>query len=492
MNGLKIILDEFVKDKNFFRKRKFKKIVKSNSNGNIIGNDLYRIFSFRKNKNISSKQNNELTNSNSSFMKKIKDNDTQFVKNLKIDFPISNLYTNISNDKKIRQTIDEDTKINQYRNGIEFKLPIINNNCIELVYEKNGKLNEDKQKNFENLTFERDLEKEIKNIKNEISIIKKEKEDNYKELNKIEKQIDNLNLDIMYLDNDFSKKEKRKIDSEFFVYEKKHKINENMISLKKMSEELKKKINDLENKILALRNNKNNIRNQLMEHYKELLYQGTETRQEGLSWIIRAIWNLKKDVPIEFFPNFLDLNSINYLFLVSKKLIEVNNKINDLEMYKKEFYNYIIQEDKKKVFATSISNKNSKRNNIKLKIKTNYENEHLMKKIDNLSPINKINSRLFSPKIQKLNLMKEEINNLNIEIKKLRIEEANRILKQFIENDYEKRYNVIIDVVLSALFGDINKENELNKYLRLKREFKNNLKKIRFFDIYNSFQDKNK
>ena len=115
-----------------------------------------------------------------------------------------------------------------------------------------------------------------------------------------------------------------------------------------------------------------------------------------------------------------------------------------------------------------------------------------MKKIDNLSPINKINSRLFSPKIQKLNLMKEEINNLNIEIKKLRIEEANRILKQFIENDYEKRYNVIIDVVLSALFGDINKENELNKYLRLKREFKNNLKKIRFFDIYNSFQDKNK
>ena len=265
-----------------------------------------------------------------------------------------------------------------------------------------------------------------------------------------------------------------------------------MVSLKKMSEELKKKINDLENKILALRNNKNNIRNQLMEHYKELLYQGTETRQEGLSWIIRAIWNLKKDVPIEFFPNFLDLNSINYLFLVSKKLIEVNNKINDLEMYKKEFYNYIIQEDKKKVFATSISNKNSKRNNIKLKIKTNYENEHLMKKIDNLSPMNKINSRLFSPKIQKLNLMKEEINNLNIEIKKLRIEEANRILKQFIENDYEKRYNVIIDVVLSALFGDINKENELNKYLRLKREFKNNLKKIRFFDIYNSFQDKNK
>ena len=73
MNGIKGNLEDFVKEKNFFRKRKFKKIVKSNSNGNIIGNDLYRIFSFRKNKNISSKQNNELTNSNSSFMKKIKE-----------------------------------------------------------------------------------------------------------------------------------------------------------------------------------------------------------------------------------------------------------------------------------------------------------------------------------------------------------------------------------------------------------------------------------
>ena len=491
MNGIKGNLEDFVKEKNFFRKRKFKKIVKSNSNGNIIGSNLYRIFSFSNNKNNSSIKKNELTNSISNIMNKIKDNDTQTVKNLKFEDPISNIYKTISNDKKIRQNIDEDTKINQQRIGIEYKLPIINNNHIELLFEKNGNLNEERQKNFEFLTFERNLEKEIKNIKNEISIIKKEKEDNYKKLNNIIKQIDDLNSELLYLDNE-SKKEKRKIESEFFIYEKKHKINENKIILKQNVEELKLKINDIENKILSLRNNKNDIRNQLMEHYKELLYQGTETRQEGLSWIIRAIWNLKKDVPIEFFLNFLDLDSINYLFIISKKIIEVNDKINDLEIYKKEFYNYIIQEDKKKVFATSLSNKYSKRNNIKLKIKSNYENEKIMKKIENLTPINKMHSGLFSPKIQKINMMKEEINNLNTEIKKLKIEEANRIIKEFIENDYEKRYNVIIDIVLSALFGEINKGNEINKYLRIKKEFKNNIRKIRFFDIFNSYQEKNK
>ena len=59
MNGVKNILEDFMKDKKFVRKRKFRKIVKSNSNGNIIGNDLYRIFSFRKNKNILSIKKNE-------------------------------------------------------------------------------------------------------------------------------------------------------------------------------------------------------------------------------------------------------------------------------------------------------------------------------------------------------------------------------------------------------------------------------------------------
>ena len=83
MNGIKGNLEDFVKEKNFFRKRKFKKIVKSNSNGNIIGSNLYRIFSFSNNKNNSSIKKNELTNSISNIMNKIKDNDTQTVKNLK-------------------------------------------------------------------------------------------------------------------------------------------------------------------------------------------------------------------------------------------------------------------------------------------------------------------------------------------------------------------------------------------------------------------------
>jgi len=483
MNGIKGNLEDFVKEKNFFRKRKFKKIVKSNSNGNIIGSNLYRIFSFSNNKNNSSIKKNELTNSISNIMNKIKDNDTQTVKNLKFEDPISNIYKTISNDKKIRQNIDEDTKINQQRIGIEFKLPIINKKFIDYV--KNGNLHEEKERNFEDLLFEKNLEKEIKNIKNEISIIKNEREDNYIKLNEITKKIDDLNSEILYLDNEV-KKEKKKIEP-VLIYEKKHKINENKRELKKNAEELKLKINEINNKILSLRNNKKDIRDKLMEHYKELLYKGTETRQDGLSWIIRAIWNLKRDVPIEFFPTFLDLDSINYLFLISKKIIEVNNKINDLEIYKKEFYNYINQDEKKKVFATSLTNRNVKKNIIKLKIK-NFENEKIMKNIDNITPINKMHSGLYSPKIEKINLMKEEINNLNIEIKQLKLDEANRIIKEFIENEYEKRYNVIIDIVLSALFGEINKENELNKYFRLKKEYINNIRKIRFFDIYNSFQ----
>ena len=55
------------------------------------------------------------------FIRTIKDNNIQFVKNLKFDFPISIIYSNISNDKRIRENINENTKIKQQRKDIEFK-----------------------------------------------------------------------------------------------------------------------------------------------------------------------------------------------------------------------------------------------------------------------------------------------------------------------------------------------------------------------------------
>ena len=51
------------------------------------------------------------------------------------------------------------------------------------------------------------------------------------------------------------------------------------------------------------------IRNELFVHYHRLLNEGKDTRNEGLSWIIKAIWNLEYNVLISYLPNFTILIS---------------------------------------------------------------------------------------------------------------------------------------------------------------------------------------
>lgn len=60
--------------------------------------------------------------------------------------------------------------------------------------------------------------------------------------------------------------------------------------------------------------------------YKESLFKGKNVKKEGLVWIIKAIWNLGEDVPMSFMPEFLDSESIEFLFKLAKK----QNSMDDL------------------------------------------------------------------------------------------------------------------------------------------------------------------
>ena len=59
------------------------------------------------------------------------------------------------------------------------------------------------------------------------------------------------------------------------------------------------------------------------DYYHKKLYEGLDIRNEGLIWIIKAIWNLGKNIKMSFFPNFLDKYSIDYLFKAAHKSYEI-------------------------------------------------------------------------------------------------------------------------------------------------------------------------
>ena len=58
------------------------------------------------------------------------------------------------------------------------------------------------------------------------------------------------------------------------------------------------------------------IKSKLLAHYHKILMEGKDTRSEGLSWLIKAIWGLGSKVILSYLPNFMDEQSISYLFEV--------------------------------------------------------------------------------------------------------------------------------------------------------------------------------
>ena len=138
----------------------------------------------------------------------------------------------------------------------------------------------------------------------------KDKKSNYLNSKDFQEQ-----LNLFLLREDYSSKQKAKeIGSE--LEENKAKKNNKLKELNKLTDSYKKVHEEKKKEI-----------EDLYMHYLVILKEGKDTRSEGLSWIIREIFNLDKKVIISFFPKFLDKQCIQYLFNIT----HVNMKLTELE-----------------------------------------------------------------------------------------------------------------------------------------------------------------
>ena len=150
------------------------------------------------------------------------------------------------------------------------------------------------------------------------------------------------------VDKDISKEKEKenKFKMEMMLITKGEKVN-------KIKQERKEQLNELldkktlllekidvcENELKHFKEKHNNLKDELLVHYHRLLSEGKDTRKEGLSWIILAIWNLKSNVLLSYMPKFLDQNIILFLFEYSsllKKIKETEKNIQDLAVKLKE------------------------------------------------------------------------------------------------------------------------------------------------------------
>ena len=308
--------------------------------------------------------------------------------------------------------------------------------------------------------------------------------------------------------------------------EKDEERNEKIAKIERLTENLKlieNNINVINKDLVNFRTKEKEIIEKLMRHYEALLYGGRDTRNDGLIWIIRAMWNLGKNVPMQYIPTFLDFDAIDFLFKLANKSILLENErklLNDIKknlMLKvhKLYFNSNNKNNKNKgnddslkkifqgnnersslIFKTNLIKRNSilkhsvsQTNIVKSYIHSSVDDEQRDKEKKNFKEISKI----FEIKKNNMNLenmqgmetiatFQKKIKSIENEIIEMKNKEIIRIFKQFIENDYKNKYHVSIDVVLAALVGEHMKNIEMNKYFKFKKEYYENLKTIRFFE----------
>lgn len=90
-----------------------------------------------------------------------------------------------------------------------------------------------------------------------------------------------------------------------------HEIKEEIEFIKQNIDEISRDIDKKQSELCVLKE-------MLFQYYHNVLENGKEFRNEGLSWVVRAIWNLGSDVKISKMPSYLDKDSIYYLINVKK------------------------------------------------------------------------------------------------------------------------------------------------------------------------------
>lgn len=325
-------------------------------------------------------------------------------------------------------------------------------------------LNERKKKRRESLgqyLFAENMNQEEEGIVSHLSI----NDNDYRNRNIIEKsEILNINifkdLSIKLNIEERGKKFHRKGSLSNDVYLKANQVKtriENTINLliKEYEEEYKEykrnisklsiQIKEISENILKLENLKEEVIEILNSHYHRVLFIGKDCREEGISWTVKKIFLLKKDVIEEFFPWYLDEKGVEYIFNIVRIDMEKDILKESILKMKSEKR----KENQMKQVRESIEVKG--KNNIR---QSNKRKSTIGKEII-LKTICKVKESL-------KDLKKNEFSTINSDIIKSisifnRKEQGNKLSLQ-------KQQEVLLEMYNNKLLNEINNNRVIEKY----------------------------
>ncbi len=440
------------------------------------------------------------------------------------------IFEEITKDKKEREKIDNDPEIQDKILGVEKKMHFESYE-EEKEYIKAAQSREFFRK-YEIMRREKEEENEIEELKNLTNNLKEEINEIYKKISYLNKQINDFDLEEKALEFQFEKETNQNLENDnydtktyvtgktkvskkaklmysFMATTMKLKLDkikkEKKETIEKEKEDLLQKVEIIKKDVIEKENEykekkmllKEKIKN-LSYSYHKKLYEGLDIRNEGLVWIIKAIWNLGENIQMTFFPKFLDEKIIDYLFTIAHKSVKSDSLTKLIEENKKNLTNEFQSINRnnhfkksKPIFRTSITEKLTRKllprdmiKNYKSKKKDiRLENISIKEMNQLLSEKNEFNEVIQTKSVNLIDAFSKLKNDLDSEIIQLKNKEMERIFKEFLYNDYGEKYHVTIETIIGCLVGESRKEKEMLKFYRMKKDIFDNLKKIQFYSI---------
>ena len=353
-----------------------------------------------------------------------------------------------------------------------------------------AKSNKNKKESLEKLeakNIERQNEEALKNKKIQFEQKKKDYEQLVNTINKVIKENEDIDIEIHVIDNyhkyfqslplvtinqgedekDKKKKKELLFQKQNLLISEQVKRNNRKIKITEEKEEnikiianLREKLTHLKEEVKTLREEILTVQKTLSDHYHLLLYEGINLKSEGLIYLIKKIWNIGMNVDLTFMPKFLDQGCIDYLFTAAKKSIELlkmKQIITDHKSDSKFFATKLSYdltdpntERKVKYPLTKLLMERFHKEKQKQEEKLNFKSIQIL-----VAKRRKFSSEIMNhfATLEKLNFL---LSKMEIKFNDDKTKEIERIRKEFASNDYEKKYNVNINTVLTAICGTGN------------------------------------
>ena len=414
-------------------------------------------------------------------------------------------------EKKYREKLIDFEKIKNECQIINKKIIKINEKIADNQIDSNilVRYAEEFDKKFMKKVNQNNAEKNHdSNNKNINSGVLNENNEMNETIRKKNKQFEDLNKLIIY-------KQQRE--------ERKKFLKESISEKAKIKEELENDLISKKSLYFKYKKELDILRKQLINRYHLKLYEGLNFHNEGLLKIIKDIWNLGENVNINFMPTYLDKKSIDFIFKRAQHSIELIKIRQAIKENEKELISYLkewklnnkeINNSLNKITHTGFFNKSDEHKNT---MTFTNENELFKTKISDISisyldpypktkefmiEYKKKHPQFFQRDLPDIEIKHLKFRSLNIpakileknkNIEKLRYlmemkmqqnreydrNEVKRLTKEFIQNNYQKKYKVNIESLFGALFGD--KKNEmLLYYSKLEKEYRDGIKIIQF------------